>query len=352
MCNSYIYFHMFKDIKRKLSTSLVDNFVEGHNFTAFEVYDFKNKCIENIQTLDYIDTTFQGNVTTVTAYHFKADICKLILDMDVILDSNGLKLKNVDISNFTLFFYSLVISFKSLCEYLFYKFASPPGLRYKNTTLDYKHTLVPLTVVKDNMKRGGFQHTSSFLFACQVYSFYKITNVPYVKCKNIYYVPFFEGNNKIIDDVFFVNIPKDGLNEKELFTSIYQQIVSKKKHVLTMWGINLWINILNYNNYLKKLVVFMYQLLGGFWLLGKNAKNKDINPAHETDVCFSNVPIFADVSDIKFIHKSSQPEKTYCFILGNQCKELVFNFVCDVTVTNFDSVFRDCLHLYSETEHS
>lgn len=343
---------MFKDIKRKLSTSVVDNFVEGHNFGSFEVYDFKDKCIENIQNLDYIDVKIQGNVTTLAIDHSKGDVCKVILDIDVILDSNGLKLKNVDISNFRLFFYSLVISFKSLCEYFICKFASPPGLRYKNTTLDYKHTLVPLTVVKDNMKRGGFHHTSSFLFACQVYAFYKITNVPHVKCKNIYYVPFFEGNNKIIDDVFFVNIPKDGLNEKELLTSIYQQIVSKKKHVLTMWGINLWINILNYNNYLKTFALSLYRFFGGFLLLDKNKnKNKDnhgVNSVHETDVCFSNIPIFTDVSDIKIMHKSSQPEKMCCFILGNQCKDLVFNFVCDVTVTHFDSVFRDCLYLYSE----
>jgi len=322
------------NIKHKLSTSIVDNFVEGHNFFTFQLYNFKDKCIENVKNLHYIDSTFQDNVTTITFDHSKSDICKLILD------SNGLKLNNdINISNFTLFCYSLVISFKSLCEYLIYKFVYPPGLRYKNTTNIYKHMIIPLTVIKDKMKIEGFNHTSSFLFACQVYTFYKITNVSYIKCKNIYYVPFFEGNNKIIDDVFLVHIT-NGLTDKEVFASIYSQLFIKKKHVLTMWGINLWINIINYNNYLKIFAVSVYRLFGGFLLNKKN--NNNLNSVHETDVCFSNIPLFCDTSDIKVISKSSQPEKVYCFILGNQSKELVFNFVCDESMRDFNNVFHSC----------
>jgi len=179
------------------------------------------------------------------------------------------------------------------------------------------------------MHNYNILHTTSFLFSLLVYSYQKKTNATYIKCSNIYYIPYIEGNNKILDYVFIININTTN-NDKQLFQDIYLQIYNNNKTIDEMWGLNILLNLLlnQSNNFITE---------------NKIINNKN-NISNSSDVVFSNIPIKLNIDKIQTTYKSSQPEKLYCLCIGNQLNELMFSLIYDESIDGIQDIFQETIN--------
>jgi len=273
--------------------------------------------INNINNLDYIEYQNDDNDNiTIKFNHKDTDGYKLCMDISGVKNDDNVSFEFCDLVLSTLH------SKKLLFDYISNKFLKSPYLNYRNTVLHYDRFDVSLITIKEKMKKYNYTHTSSFLFALNVYAFWKKTSAKYIKCSNLYLIPFVKDTNKVLNDVFFVKIKK---NTENIFDSIYNQIKDNAKSLNNMLGLNSLLNVMKHT-------------------LDKTHINSDTTYDVNYDVVFSNLPIKMNFHDLKIIYKQSQPEKMYCFCIGNSSDEIMFSLVFDKSINDVQYIFKEVFH--------
>jgi mannosyltransferase OCH1-like enzyme len=288
--------------------------------TVFSCKIKNTKYINDIKKLDYIECQVDDNDNTNITIKFNnkdTDGYKLCMDLS--------GEKNNDNDSFE--FYDLILatihSKKLLLNYISNKIVKSAYLNYANTDLYYSNFNISIVTIKEKMKKYNYLHTSSFLFALNVYAFWKKTSARYIKCSNLYIIPFLKDNNKVLNDVFFVSIKKTSEN---IFESIYNQIKNNAKSINDILGLNSLLNVMKYT-------------------LDKTQITSESTYNVNYDVVFSNLPIKMDWYDLNVIYKQYQPEKMSCFCLGNTSDEIMFSLV-------FDKSMNDVQHIFTEVFNS
>jgi mannosyltransferase OCH1-like enzyme len=329
LIDSLIFYLMGDDkikMKDALSKSIIDQTTVNDSYITFYVKNISSEYITNLNNIDYIKIEYDSNDKNVKIIlnHRDSDGCKLMFDI------SGKKIgkDNTDVNEIEMFIYTPLKSSRLMKTYVRNKFFKPPFLNHKNGILQYNNFHLPFPTMKQKMSACGYTHTSSFLFALNVYAFWKKTNATYVKCKNIYYIPFIVGKNKILDYTFFVTIKKDDDN---VFKNIYTQIKDNNKSIDEIWGMNVLLNL----SYL------MYQNMIDTINQNKKSLNTSTTSESDTDVTFSNIPIKMDMDDLKITNKERQPEKLYCFCIGNKTDDIIFSLVYDESLDGVPIIIKE-----------
>ncbi len=308
--------------KSMLSRSLFDKSFIGEFICSVQLEGLNEFETENIQNMENITIKYltENKSNLIISYdHKNMDALNIIKNISN-QELNNISLNNLPFEKYVLY---AIQSKKNLKQYITNKFLKEPFLNYKTTELVYDYFNVPLIKLKESMhKHKDILHMTSYLFTLLVYSFWQLTKASFIKCSNIYYIPFIEGNNKILDYVFFVNI--DNKNNFDIFIQIYEQIYKNNKTINEMWGLNILLNI--GTNYLNDLIQ-------------TNKKELLIS----SDIVFTNIPIKTDSSKIQFVYKSSQPEKLYCICFGNKFDEVMFSLIYDKSINGIQDLFKNNL---------
>lgn len=285
-------------------------------YISFYCKNMNSDYIKNLKKLDYVENNFcidDDKNVTITFNHKDSDAYKLVVDISGL--SNG---DNSQVDVGTLLLCS-INSKKLLSEYINNKFLKSSYLNYKNTSLNYDSFHLPLVLIKEKMKKYNYAHTSSFLFSLTVYAFWKKTASTHIKCGNIYLIPFLKDDNKILDNVFFVSIEN---THENVFDSIYSQIKCNTKSINDMLGLNSLLNLMKH-------------------AVDKKQINSGSEKLYSSDVVFSNLPMKIDVDDLRIVYKQSQPEKMYCFCIGNKLDDIMFSLVFDESLNDVQNILKE-----------
>ena len=73
----------------------------------------------------------------------------------------------------------------------------------------------------------------------------------------------------------------------------------------------------------------------------KKQINSVSEKSYSSDVVFSNLPMKMDVDDLRIVYKQSQPEKMYCFCIGNKLDDIMFSLVFDESLNDVQIILKE-----------
>lgn len=316
-----------EDLEKKLSYSLIDKYFTNktaRRIISFYIYGCNEEIIEKIKNTSIITYEFPTKDEREVIIHFNhgdGDGYLIIQLLAGIYFPDNKK----DDEKFKKYILLPITSINILKQYM-NNVSTTRFLNTPNTLSIYEYFATPINHVKQLMKYHKMQHTSSFLFAILCYSFWKKTNAAFIKCANIYTIPI-QGNNKIINWVFIVNI-QNNENNLSVFKNIYDQIYSNNKTIDQMWGLHTALNML-------------YEGNQKFINIDIHNKSKDIDSTQ--DIVFSNMICKLPCNILKCINKSMN-EKMYVCCLGNQFDEFMFSLVYDQSLSGIENIFKETIN--------
>ncbi len=316
-----------ENLENKLSYSLIDKYFinkTSRRILSFYISGCNDEIIENIKNTNIITYEFPTNDQNEIIIHFNHGDGDGYLIIQLL---TGIYFSDTnDDEKFKKYILLPINSINTLTKYM-KNVSTTRFLNTPNTLSIYEYMSTPINHVKQLMKKYNMQHTTSFLLTILCYSFWKKTNAAFIKCANIYTIPFIKGNNKIINWVFIVKI-QNNENNLSVFKNIYDQVYSNNKTMDQMWGLHTALNMLYESN--QKLI-------------NVDIHKKSNSIDNTQDIVFSNMICKLPCKILKCINKSMN-EKMYVCCLGNHLDEFMFSLVFDEALSGIENIFKETIN--------